>query len=300
MNQAATKMSYLLFVAGTFLIHSCSVPMANFTHSGEKIAPARIKFNNLSQKAESFEWDFGDGTVVRDSAPTHRYTSSGNFLVRLKATDAKDRSRVMEQRVLIGPPEECLVLLETPFGEMIIKLYEETPKHQDNFVKLIEQEYYDSLLFHRVIDGFMIQGGDPDSKDAKAGQPLGTGGPGYTVPAEFVESLIHRKGALAAARTGDNYNPKKASSGSQFYIVHGTELNEQMLNEIESRKGMRYTQEQRSVYLEVPGSPFLDRDYTVFGQVIEGLEVIDQIATVPKDGRDRPREDVWMKLRMIK
>ena len=300
MDHLVSRIWYLLFLAGVSLAFSCSRPLANFTHSGEKIAPARIVFTNLSEKAESFEWDFGDGTVVRDSAPTHRYTSSGNYLVRLKATNAKNKTRIKEERVLIGPPEECLALLETPFGEMIIKLHEETPQHQDNFVKLIEQGYYDSLLFHRVIDGFMIQGGDPNSKGAEPGERLGTGGPGYTVPAEFVDSLMHRKGALAAARTGDNVNPQKASSGSQFYIVHGTRLTEDMLNEVESRKGIRYSQEQRKVYLEEPGTPLLDREYTVFGQVVEGLEVIDQIAKVPKDPRDRPRTDVWMKLRMIK
>ncbi len=291
---------YLPFLLGIALVVSCSRPVAKFAYSGEKIAPAKVQFNNLSEDAETYEWDLGDGTNSKEASPSHRYLSSGNYLIRLKATNAKNKSRMVEQRVMIGPPEDCLVLMETSFGNMLIKLFEETPKHQENFVKLVEEGYYDSLLFHRVIDGFMIQGGDPASKNAPAGKPLGMGGPGYTVPAEFVDSLMHQKGALAAARTGDNVNPQKASSGSQFYIVHGGELNDAMLNEIESRKGIRYTKKEKETYLKNGGAPFLDREYTVFGQVIEGLEIIDKIAKVPKDGRDRPKNDIRMKLRVIK
>jgi peptidyl-prolyl cis-trans isomerase B (cyclophilin B) len=193
-----------------------------------------------------------------------------------------------------------LIELETAYGNMIIQLYDATPKHQENFIKLAEEGFYDGLLFHRVIDGFMVQGGDPKSKNARKGQPLGSGGPGYTVPAEFVDSLVHVKGALAAARMGDNVNPEKASSGSQFYIVHGRKVNEEALNRIESQKGVRYSKRQREIYKEKGGTPFLDREYTVFGQVIEGLDVIDKIAKSQTDNRDRPVENVEMKIRVIK
>jgi peptidyl-prolyl cis-trans isomerase B (cyclophilin B) len=183
---------------------------------------------------------------------------------------------------------------------MTLKLSDETPQHRDNFIKLAEEGYYDGLIFHRVINGFMIQGGDPNSRNAAPGAQLGSGGPGYQVPAEFVDDLVHVKGAIAAARTGDNVNPQKMSSGSQFYIVHGKPMTEQELTMMESRKGIRYTPAQREAYLTHGGTPFLDRDYTVFGQVIEGLEVIDKIAASATDRGDRPKEDITMKIVVIK
>ena len=146
----------------------------------------------------------------------------------------------------------------------------------------------------------MVQGGDPDSKGARAGQGLGSGGPGYTIEAEFVDSLVHLKGAIAAARTGDAANPQKRSSGSQFYIVQGQPMTEDMLDRIEAQKGIRYSKEQREAYLEVGGTPFLDREYTVFGKVIEGLDVLDKIAAAQTDGRDRPVKDIAMKIRLIR
>ena len=156
--------------------------------------------------------------------------------------------------------KETVVLMKTTMGDMKIKLYNETPLHRDNFIKLVKEHYYDGLLFHRVIRDFMIQGGDPDSKNAPAGKMLGMGGPGYTIPAEILPQIKHKKGSLAAAR--DN-NPQKASSGSQFYIVHNDR-----------------------------GTPHLDGQYTVFGEVIEGLDVIDKIAAVKTAPGDRPVEDV--------
>jgi peptidyl-prolyl cis-trans isomerase B (cyclophilin B) len=146
---------------------------------------------------------------------------------------------------------------------MKIKLYNETPLHRDNFIKLVNEKYYDGLLFHRVIKDFMIQCGDPNSRNAPAGQQLGMGGPGYTIPAEILPQFKHKKGAVAAARMGDQVNPKKESSGSQFYIVHNNN-----------------------------GTPHLDGAYTVFGEVIEGMDVIDKIATVNTGAADRPIEDV--------
>ena len=183
---------------------------------------------------------------------------------------------------------------------MVAELFDATPKHRDNFLKLIEQGFYDGLLFHRVIDGFMIQGGDPDSKTAAAGAPLGSGGPGYQVPAEFVDSLVHIKGSLAAARTGDNINPQRMSSGSQFYIVQGRPIEKNVIEMFETRKGITYTPEQKEEYMELGGTPALDRDYTVFGRVISGLDVIDKIATVQKDARDRPLKDVKMYIKAVK
>ena len=238
-----------------------------------------------------------------------------------------------------------LVTIKTKYGDMVAILYDETPKHKENFIKLASQHYYDSLLFHRVIEGFMIQGGDPDSKKAATGQRLGNGGPGYTIPAEFNASLIHEKGALAAARLGDAMNPDRASSGSQFYIVHGTKHTEEQLK-VDPEKFNRalqqffqkpenahyrdsintfiqnrdepgfkaYLDKLRPVvekqlgssvekdispetlkkYSTVGGTPMLDGQYTVFGKVIGGLEVIDKIAAASRDQFERPVEDIRM------
>lgn len=192
-----------------------------------------------------------------------------------------------------------MVLISTPFGDMKIKLYDETPQHRDNFIKLAKEGYFDGLLFHRVINGFMIQGGDPNSRNAQPGQPLGSGGPGYTVPAEFNTALIHKKGALSAARLGDQINPQKASSGSQFYIVQGKPASDNELQMTEMRNRIQYTEEQKALYRSVGGTPFLDQNYTVFGEVVEGLDVIDKIAAVRTAPGDRPLEDVKFTVKVI-
>lgn len=292
----------LLFFAAVFslALASCGRPIADFTYSTDHpSAPAPVQFKNESRKAKTYEWDFGDGNFSSEPDPMHRFDHSGNYLVTLKAVKGKKESTV-EQRIVVTAPERCLVEIETEFGNMTVWLYDGTPQHRDNFLKLAEQGFYDDLIFHRVINGFMIQGGDPNSRDAKPSQQLGSGGPGYTVPAEFVDSLIHKKGALAAARTGDQVNPKKASSGSQFYIVQGRPVKPEELSTVEGRKGFQYTQEQRETYFQMGGTPFLDRDYTVFGEVVQGLEVIDKIAAVQTNPGDRPAQDVKMKIRVIK
>ena len=246
-------------------------------------------------------------------------------------------------------PKDQLVEMETPYGRMIIRLYNETPKHRDNFIKLVKEGFYDSLLFHRVIKEFMIQGGDPISKNAPAGMMLGNGEYGLQIPAEFNANLIHKKGALAAARTD---NPLKESSGCQFYIVQGrkfqladlsnmrnsinfqnkTKLLQDITNsdsvqakindfkirgykdgmhkymtdlqpkidEIYSKMEFNYTTQQLNTYMTTGGAPHLDMNYTVFGEVIEGLNVIDSIAANPVDQFSRPLKDVRMKVKLLK
>ena len=182
-------------------------------------------------------------------------------------------------------------------------MYDSTPLHRDNFIKLVKQGFYDSLLFHRVIDGFMVQGGDPESKHADSAAMLGNGeAPGDMIPAEFRNNLIHKKGALAMARTD---NPEKASSNCQFYIVQGKPCSDTILNQVEC--GVRqngnilfsYTDAQRKIYKTIGGTPFLDQNYTVFGEVVKGLDVIDKIAAVPRDQNDRPLKDIRMKMRLL-
>lgn len=241
--------------------------------------------------------------------------------------------------------KDYVVTIKTSHGDMVAILYDETPKHKANFIKLAKEHYFDSTLFHRVIEGFMIQGGDPDSKKALPGQPLGRGGPGHTVDAEFNPKFIHERGALSAARLGDQQNPTKASSGSQFYIVQGTKMSEEELKldqakfdmamqkffqnaanrpaydsivaayqsgdvknyqtmllrlkpRVEKETGIKtdkeVSPEKLKVYTTAGGAPNLDGEYTVFGKVIQGLEVIDKIAAVQKDHGDRPSEDIRM------
>jgi peptidyl-prolyl cis-trans isomerase B (cyclophilin B) len=196
------------------------------------------------------------------------------------------------------------VKVTTSQGEMIIELYNETPQHRDNFIKLVNEGFYNDLLFHRCIRNFMAQGGDPESRGASATKMLGMGGPGYTITAEFNANLIHKKGALAAARQGDQVNPQKKSSGSQFYIVQGSKLDDNQLNQFEAmaaRKmpGFKYTEEQRNIYKTIGGTAMLDMDYTVFGEVVEGIEVLDKILAQPTKQGDRPVTDITMKMEIL-
>ena len=214
----------------------------------------------------------------------------------VKSADNQSESAAIEAPV---PGESSYVLIETDFGNITVRLYNETPRHRDNFLKLVKEGFYDGLLFHRVIKNFMIQGGDPKSKDAQPGQMLGDGGLPYTVPAEFVPTLFHKKGALAAARQGDNVNPNKESSSCQFYIVQGNVWNANQLKMMEYQMQKHFSQAQIDAYTTVGGTPHLDGDYTVFGEVVEGLDVVDIIAAVQCGQFDRPVKDVKMKMKVI-
>jgi peptidyl-prolyl cis-trans isomerase B (cyclophilin B) len=179
---------------------------------------------------------------------------------------------------------------------MTIQLYEDTPVHTENFIKLATNDYYQGLLFHRVIKNFMIQTGDHNSKDAKAGDLLGRGGKRYTLPAEIKDKYFHKKGAIAAARQPDQVNPQKKSSGSQFYIVHGQKFTDEQLNMMEIKNiHDKFTKKERQTYKSIGGAPHLDDNYTIFGEVIDGYHVIDKIANLKTDKNDRPFEDVIIK-----
>ena len=186
--------------------------------------------------------------------------------------------------------KQVKILISTEFGDMTAVLYNETPQHRDNFVKLINEGWYESSPFHRVIRNFMIQGGQ--NADGRLD-------PGYKVPAEFVDGKYHKYGALATARQGDQVNPEKASSGSQFYIVQGQVSNIQTLDSYSRRSGVTYTNEQIEAYTTVGGTPHLDGDYTVFGEVIKGFEVIDKIAAVKTDNASKPLENIVMSIKVI-
>jgi cyclophilin family peptidyl-prolyl cis-trans isomerase len=280
---------------------SCAKPVAAFMADDiGKFAPAKILFKNASLKSERYIWNFGDGTTSQEFAPTHKYYTSGNYTVTLTAYKGNKKTTTAKL-VKIDTPTDCLVDMETNLGSITIKLHESTPMHRDNFIKLAQNSFYEGTIFHRVISGFMIQGGDPDSKEAAKGQRLGVGGPGYTLPAEFIDGLVHIKGALCAARLGDQSNPKKESSGSQFYIVQGKPVQKNQLEMYEIEKGIKYSSEQKDIFALQGGTPVLDREYTIFGQVVEGMDIIDKIASTQTDAADRPVEDIKIiKLRIVK
>lgn len=201
--------------------------------------------------------------------------------------------------VFAKAPKNQYVRIKTNYGECIIRLYNETPKHRDNFIQLTKKGFYNGTLFHRVIQDFMIQGGDPDSKKAKPGAALGEGDVGYTVDAEFRENLFHKKGVIAAARDD---NPKKASSGCQFYLVEGKRFTDEQLDQMEQTrlKGRKISPAQREWYKSVGGVPHLDQNYTVYGEIVSGLEMVDRIAAVKKDEKDRPLQDVPMTVSLLR
>lgn len=191
------------------------------------------------------------------------------------------------------------VQISTEYGDIVIRLYDETPIHRDNFIKLAKEGFFDGTLFHRVINQFMIQGGDPLSKDAQPGQSLGSGGPGYTLPAEILPGVYHKKGAVAAARQGDQINPERRSSGSQFYIVHGRVFSNEEIDVMQQRAGITFSEAQRNLYSSVGGAPHLDGGYTIFGEVISGLDVVDRIAGVQTAAADRPVKDIQITVTVI-
>jgi len=192
------------------------------------------------------------------------------------------------------------VMITTGYGTIVLKLYNKTPLHRDNFVKLVKQHFFDSLLFHRVIKDFMIQGGDPESKHAKDGQILGEGSLKYTLPPEFDTSLFHKKVALAAARESDADNPQKRSSATQFYIVEGKTFTDDQMNRMEEKLKIKIPENHRVIYRTIGGTPFLDMNYTVFGEVISGLDLIKKIADVPTDENNRPLKNIRMKITLVK
>lgn len=204
----------------------------------------------------------------------------------------------------LATPTRPLVEVRTELGTFIVALYNETPQHRDNFLKLVREHAYDSLLFHRVIPGLMVQGGDPESRYAAPGAMLGQGGPGHTVPAEIVPGLVHTRGALAAVQQGNQADSGHRSYGSQFYIVQGKTYTAEELAQVAERAArygttVTYTEEQRKDYAKEGGAPHLDGAYTIFGEVIQGMEVVDAIAKAECDGRDRPLKDIRMFMRVL-
>ncbi|MBY5959442.1 peptidylprolyl isomerase [Membranicola marinus] len=292
--------NYFFLALFVLVVSSCNRPVARFTAVEDaKPAPAEIQFENESKKADFYKWTFGDGDSSFLQNPSHIFYKPGVYTVTLEAINDK-KSTKRTKNIMVASPEKSLVEIETPYGNMIVELYDDTPQHQKNFLDLTRKGFYDDLLFHRVIDGFMVQGGDPQSRNADSNARLGAGGPGYQVPAELDAGHKHFKGALAAARQGDPVNPEKKSSGSQFYIVHGGPVSKDDLKMFGRRNNQDYSEEEIEAYEKEGGTPFLDGQYTVFGRVIKGLDVIDKIAKTQTGAGDRPVEDITMKITEIK
>ena len=214
-----------------------------------------------------------------------------------KSVTKKNFVHKMPVKAVVKDIPGTRVLLTTDSGQMVIRLYDSTPLHRDNFITKVNEGFYDSLLFHRVINGFMLQGGDPISRNAPPGQMLGAGSaPGERIPAEFRPGLFHKKGVLAAAR---DQNPEMASSNCQFYIVQGKPMTDEQLNILQLQTGRIFTPEEREAYKTVGGTPFLDQKYTVYGEVEAGMNVIDKIASVPTAPGDRPIGDIRMKMKVL-
>ncbi len=192
------------------------------------------------------------------------------------------------------------VAIRTTEGNILLELYNETPVHRDNFIKLVNEKFYDSTLFHRCIKSFMIQGGDPNSRHATPGQILGESSLEYTLQAEFLPELVHTRGALAAARQGDAVNPEKRSSSCQFYIVQGRTFSQEQMEAMNANRAQKYTPEQINDYVTIGGTPHLDGGYTVFGRVISGLEVVEKISLMPTDPNNRPLKDVRVSMKIVK
>ncbi len=250
------------------------------------------KFSLLLSFTLAFSLLTADGVFAQTKKTATKKTTTTK-----KTTGAK--KPVAKKVILpVAKAQPIRVKITTDSGVIIIKLSDSTPLHRDNFAKLVSQGFYDSLMFHRVIPEFMIQGGDPLSKQAAAGTMLGNGGDDMArIPAEFRNGLFHKKGALAAARDG---NPEKASSACQFYLVEGKTYSDAELDMIEARVGRKYSPAERNIYKTIGGTPFLDQNYTVFGEVESGLEVINKIVNVPRDVNNRPLGDVRMRMELVK
>lgn len=270
----------LIYCICTAFLVSCSRPVAHFTISESRQVPAELSFSNSSEKAQAYSWYIDDKLVSEEEDMKQLFLHSGRYNIRLEVTDGKKTDDISKELVL-GPPDDCIVWMETSKGNMAFKLLEGTPIHRKNFLYKIESGYYKNKVFHRVIDGFMIQGGR--SSDGAAAK---------TIQAEIKSSNVHTRGALAAARMPDAMNPEKASSDVEFYIVQGRKIDEEGLLNMASEKLLDYTDEQISTYLHRGGAPQLDMEYTVFGYLVFGDEVIDRIASAKTDVNDKPIEDI--------
>ena len=282
-------MKYFLACICCLAFWQCKTPIVTFTQSDHQVSyeiPARIHFTNQSENITSQVWKINGNPVSIDKNLQYTFFESGRHTIEL---EARSGSQIIQkqQEVIIKPSVYCQVLIKTSVGDMVLQLDENTPVHLSHFVSLVDEGYYDGIYFHRVIDDFMIQGGDNKSRHGgkKREDPS-------SIPNEISRDRLHYKGALAAARLPDDINPEKRSSGSQFYIVDGQSFTQEKFEKTIANLAMDYSDEQIMKYVEIGGAPQLDGEYTVFGRLIYGFDVLDKIAEAATDNLDKPIEDI--------
>jgi len=287
-KRSVERLRFLVLAYLLFLV-ACSVPKAQFIiEEIENVVPVSLSFKNMSSDAESFQWSFGNDIYSTNEQDTVRYLHSGFYEIHLTATRGK-KSSSYSQRIYLKAPEKCLVEIQTNFGLMTLELYNETPIHRDNFLKNIADGYYNDIRFHRIIRGFMAQAGDENTKTDKSSIK---GVKDILLDAEIRADVFHTKGALAMARQPDSVNPHKKSSNTQFYIVQGAPVSMSSLENYEIEKNIEYPEEIKNLYKNLGGTPQLDKEYTIFGHLIDGFDVLDKIAGVSTDNSDKPLNDV--------
>ncbi len=264
------------------LLSACSRPVARFSADNDLETGKPVRFVSDSENAESYKWYIDDEEVASNEDLEYLFLGSGRHNIRLEARKGTS-SHSIEKEVLVSASDECRYLIRTNMGDMLIALYEETPRHLKNFVELVEKGFYTDRIFHRVIEGFMIQGGSAQGTSF-AGRK--------EIRQEILTDFVHHKGAVAAARMPDDINPEKESSGTQFYIVHGRQVNESTLLDYASEKLIDYSDEQIEKYLANGGTPQLDGEYTIFAYLLDGYDTLDKIAAVDTDKNDKPLADV--------
>jgi peptidyl-prolyl cis-trans isomerase B (cyclophilin B) len=280
-------------------VTSCRSPRAYFAKPASSYEVGeKVFIENMSDNASQFIWSIDDESFhgKKDLHFNHTFEKSGIYKLHLQSIEKGKKANYYEN-IEVKASNACRILMKTNLGNMVLELSDLTPLHRDNFIKLTENGYYDNILFHRVIEGFMAQTGDPNSRiqDAKVPSLILTD---YLIPKEFKDTLVHVKGTLAAARIGEAFNPDKASSATQFYLVQGRKIGDLQLDEYEFQKGIKYTPYARHTYKMYGGTPQLDMEYTVFGKIISGLDVLDNICSQSVDNQDKPIEDIKI-LKMI-
>ncbi len=269
------------------LFIQCAKPVAVFdVDKHQDVIPAQLTFSNKSKASESYIWKVNGEVVSTNETLDHCFYDSGKHHVVLLA-QAGTKVDSVSKELILRPPGNCMVLMKTSLGDLVMELSELTPVHLDNFVRNVESGYYVGLQFHRVISNFMVQGGD--NKTRKSGRKFDEP---EEIDSEILTSLHHVRGALAAARMPNEMNPDKRSSGSQFYIVDGAEMDEKKLKRIRAEKLFEYTEDQIQSYYDLGGAPQLDGEYTIFGRLVRGFDTLDKIASTKTDKFDKPLEPV--------
>lgn len=281
-------MKYFFLLFSCLFFWQCAKPIAAFVQKADTnlVVPAKVYFENTSENVSSYSWEIDGKPHSSDKHLEHTFYDSGKHTVVLLAKEGNKTTR-KESQIYVEAPSYCTVLIKTSLGDLVVELDEKTPGHLKNFSELVESGFYNGIFFHRIIDDFMVQGGGNENRNS--GKRLADP---PTVPHEINNELLHYKGALAAARMPDDMNPEKASNGSQFYIVDGRSLDADKMEKIQAEKIFDYSAEQIEKYIALGGAPQLDGEYTVFGFLISGFDVLDEMATTDTDKYDKPLEDI--------